>query len=235
VLKVSGLKVRYGNREALHGIDLEVGTGEIVTLVGSNGAGKTTTLKAISGVLRASDGQVQFGGERIDRMSPHAIIARGVVHVPEGRLLFADMTVMEHLELGALRAPSGKAGYAKRLDWVFELFPVLKERVAQRAGTMSGGQQQMVAIARGLMAEPKCLMLDEPSLGLAPIVVDTLADTILTLHRTGIAILLVEQRVDLALRLADRAYVLETGRVVLSGAADALAEDDRVREAYLGA
>lgn len=235
MLKVSGLKVRYGNREALHGIDLEVGTGEIVTLVGSNGAGKTTTLKAISGVLRASDGQVQFGGERIDRMSPHAIIARGVVHVPEGRLLFADMTVMEHLELGALRAPSGKAGYAKRLDWVFELFPVLKERVAQRAGTMSGGQQQMVAIARGLMAEPKCLMLDEPSLGLAPIVVDTLADTILTLHRTGIAILLVEQRVDLALRLADRAYVLETGRVVLSGAADALAEDDRVREAYLGA
>jgi branched-chain amino acid transport system ATP-binding protein len=235
VLKVSGLKVRYGNREALHGIDLEVGSGEIVTLVGSNGAGKTTTLKAISGILRASDGQVEFGGERIDRLSPHAIIARGVVHVPEGRLLFADMTVMEHLELGALRAPSGKAGYAKRLDWVFELFPVLKERVAQRAGTMSGGQQQMVAIARGLMAEPKCLMLDEPSLGLAPIVVDTLADTILTLHRSGIAILLVEQRVDLALRLADRAYVLETGRVVLSGAADALAEDDRVREAYLGA
>jgi branched-chain amino acid transport system ATP-binding protein len=235
VLKVSGLKVRYGNREALHGIDLEVGTGEIVTLVGSNGAGKTTTLKAISGILRATGGQVEFGGERIDRLSPHAIIARGVVHVPEGRLLFADMTVMEHLELGALRAPSGKAGYARRLDWVFELFPVLKERVAQRAGTMSGGQQQMVAIARGLMAEPKCLMLDEPSLGLAPIVVDTLADTILTLHRAGIAILLVEQRVDLALRLADRAYVLETGRVVLSGAADALAEDDRVREAYLGA
>lgn len=235
MLKVSGLKVRYGNREALHGIDLEVGTGEIVTLVGSNGAGKTTTLKAISGILRATDGQVEFGGERIDRLSPHAIIARGVVHVPEGRLLFADMTVMEHLELGALRAPSGKAGYARRLDWVFELFPVLKERVVQRAGTMSGGQQQMVAIARGLMAEPKCLMLDEPSLGLAPIVVDTLADTILTLHRAGIAILLVEQRVDLALRLADRAYVLETGRVVLSGAADALAEDDRVREAYLGA
>lgn len=235
MLKVSGLKVRYGNREALHGIDLEVGTGEIVTLVGSNGAGKTTTLKAISGVLRATGGQVEFGGERIDRMSPHAIIARGVVHVPEGRLLFADMTVMEHLELGGLRAPSGKAGYARRLDWVFDLFPVLKERVAQRAGTMSGGQQQMVAIARGLMAEPKCLMLDEPSLGLAPIVVDTLADTILTLHRSGIAILLVEQRVDLALRLADRAYVLETGRVVLSGAADALAEDDRVREAYLGA
>ncbi len=235
MLKVSGLKVRYGNREALHGIDLEVGTGEIVTLVGSNGAGKTTTLKAISGILRATGGQVEFGGERIDRMSPHAIIARGVVHVPEGRLLFADMTVMEHLELGALRAPSGRAGYARRLDWAFELFPVLKERVAQRAGTMSGGQQQMVAIARGLMAEPKCLMLDEPSLGLAPIVVDTLADTILTLHRAGIAILLVEQRVDLALRLADRAYVLETGRVVLSGAADALAEDDRVREAYLGA
>lgn len=235
MLKVSGLKVRYGNREALHGIDLAVGTGEIVTLVGSNGAGKTTTLKAISGILRATGGQVEFGGERIDRLSPHAIIARGVVHVPEGRLLFADMTVMEHLELGALRAPSGRAGYARRLDWVFELFPVLKERVAQRAGTMSGGQQQMVAIARGLMAEPKCLMLDEPSLGLAPIVVDTLADTILTLHRAGIAILLVEQRVDLALRLADRAYVLETGRVVLSGAADALAEDDRVREAYLGA
>lgn len=234
MLKVEGLSVRYGHREAVHDVSLTVEDGEIVTLVGSNGAGKTTTLKAISCLLKASGGTISFDGERIDRLAPHQVIERGVVHVPEGRLLFPDMTVLEHLELGALRGRAGGLGFAERLNWVYELFPVLTERRAQKAGTMSGGQQQMVAIARGLMANPKCLMLDEPSLGLAPIMVDTLADTIKSLHAGGITILLVEQRVDLALRLADRAYVLETGRVVMQEAAHTLLADPRIKTAYLG-
>ncbi len=234
MLKVENLKVRYGHREAVHSVSLTVADGEIVTLVGSNGAGKTTTLKAISGLLRASGGTITFNGERIDHLAPHQIIERGLVHVPEGRKLFADMTVLEHLELGALRGRPGSTGFNERLRWVYELFPILAERRTQKAGTMSGGQQQLVAIARGLMANPKCLMLDEPTLGLAPIIVDQLADTIKQLHGTGITILLVEQRVDLALRLADRAYVLETGRVVMEDAAHTLAADPRVKSAYLG-
>jgi len=234
MLKVEGLKVRYGHREAVHNVSLTVGEGEIVTLVGSNGAGKTTTLKAISGLLRPSEGTIAFDGERIDRLAPHKVIERGVVHVPEGRLLFPEMTVLEHLELGALRGRPGGLGFAEGLRRVYGLFPVLEERRAQKAGTMSGGQQQMVAIARGLMANPKCLMLDEPSLGLAPIMVDTLADTIKSLHAGGITILLVEQRVDLALRLADRAYVLETGRVVMEDDAHTLLADPRIKTAYLG-
>ncbi|MCG5243235.1 ABC transporter ATP-binding protein [Azospirillum doebereinerae] len=234
MLKVENLQVSYGHREAVHNVSLRVEEGEIVTLVGSNGAGKTTTLKAISGLLRASGGTVSFDGERIDRLAPHQVIERGVVHVPEGRLLFPEMTVLEHLELGALRGRPGSMGFAERLRWVYDLFPVLAERHAQKAGTMSGGQQQMVAIARGLMANPKCLMLDEPSLGLAPIMVDTLADTIKSLHASGITVLLVEQRVDLALRLADRAYVLETGRVVMEEAAHTLLADPRIKTAYLG-
>jgi len=234
MLKVENLSVRYGHREAVHDVSLSVEEGEIVTLVGSNGAGKTTTLKAISGLLRATGGTITFEGTRIDRLSPHQVIERGLVQVPEGRLLFPEMTVLEHLELGALRGRPGGLGFAERLRWVYELFPVLEERRAQKAGTMSGGQQQMVAIARGLMANPKCLMLDEPSLGLAPIMVDTLADTIKSLHAGGITILLVEQRVDLALRLADRAYVLETGRVVMQEAAHTLLADPRIKTAYLG-
>ncbi len=234
MLKVEGLSVRYGHREAVHDVSLTVAEGEIVTLVGSNGAGKTTTLKAISGLLRASGGSISFDGERIDRLAPHQVIERGVVHVPEGRLLFPEMTVLEHLELGALRGRPGAMGFAERLRWIYRLFPVLEERRTQKAGTMSGGQQQMVAIARGLMANPKCLMLDEPSLGLAPIMVDTLADTIKSLHGAGITVLLVEQRVDLALRLADRAYVLETGRVVMEDEAQTLLADPRIKTAYLG-
>ncbi|HYD67977.1 ABC transporter ATP-binding protein [Azospirillum sp.] len=234
MLKVENLSVRYGHREAVHDVSLSVEEGEIVTLVGSNGAGKTTTLKAISGLLRATGGTITFEGTRIDRLSPHQVIERGLVQVPEGRLLFPEMTVLEHLELGALRGRPGGLGFAERLRWVYDLFPVLEERRTQKAGTMSGGQQQMVAIARGLMANPKCLMLDEPSLGLAPIMVDTLADTIKSLHAGGITILLVEQRVDLALRLADRAYVLETGRVVMQEAAHTLLADPRIKTAYLG-
>ena len=234
MLEIANLHVRYGRREVLHGVNLSVRQGEIVTLVGSNGAGKTTLLKTISGLVRPSDGSIMFDGERIDRMQPHAIIVRGLVQIPEGRLLFPQMTVLEHLELGGLRAES-RAEPAAALDRVFGLFPILAERRQQKAGTLSGGQQQMVAIGRGLMAAPRCLMLDEPSLGLAPIMVDTLADTIVSLHESGLTILLVEQRVDLALRLADRGYVMETGRIVLEDKADALLADERVREAYLGA
>jgi branched-chain amino acid transport system ATP-binding protein len=234
VLRISDLHLRYGRRAALHGVSLTVADGEIVTLIGSNGAGKTTVLKAISGLLRGSAGTIEFDGARIDSLPPHAIVARGIAHVPEGRLLFPEMSVLEHLELGALRARAGGRNYTERLRWVFDLFPILQERHAQKAGNMSGGQQQMLAIGRGLMSNPKCLMLDEPSLGLAPIVVDTLADTIKELHAAGITILLVEQRVDLALRLADRGYVLETGRIVLEDAAAALLADPRVQQAYLG-
>jgi branched-chain amino acid transport system ATP-binding protein len=233
VLEITDLHVRFGRREVLHGVTLTVRPGEIVTLVGSNGAGKTTTLKTISGLVRAAEGSITFDGQRIDRLAPHAIIARGLAQIPEGRLLFPQMTVLEHLELGALRA--GDRGPSAPLDQVFELFPILAERRHQKAGTLSGGQQQMVAIGRGLMAAPRCLMLDEPSLGLAPIMVDALADTIVRLHKSGLTILLVEQRVDLALRLADRGYVMETGRIVLEDDAVALLADARVREAYLGA
>jgi len=234
VLEIANLHVRFGRREVLHGVNLSVRQGEIVTLVGSNGAGKTTLLKTISGLVRPGDGSILFDGERIDRMQPHAIIARGLVQIPEGRLLFPQMTVLEHLQLGGLRA-ANRAEPTAALDRVFGLFPILAERRHQKAGTLSGGQQQMVAIGRGLMAAPRCLMLDEPSLGLAPIMVDTLADTIVSLHKSGLTILLVEQRVDLALRLADRGYVMETGRIVLEDAASALLADERVREAYLGA
>jgi len=235
VLEVKDIVVRYGRREVIHGLSLSVADGEVVTLVGSNGAGKTTTLKSISGLLRPVTGSIVFDGERIDTMQPHDIIARGVVQVPEGRLLFPDMSVGEHIELGGVRARSGGRTYSERVDWVHEMFPILLERRDQKAGTLSGGQQQMLAIARGLMANPRCLMLDEPSLGLAPIMVDLLADTIRSLHEAGITILLVEQRVDLALRLAHRGYVLETGRVVLEEKADVLLEDPRVKAAYLGA
>jgi branched-chain amino acid transport system ATP-binding protein len=234
VLEIANLHVSFGRREVLHGVSLSVRQGELVTLVGSNGAGKTTLLKTISGLVRPSEGSISFDGERIDRMAPHLIIARGLAQIPEGRLLFPQMTVLEHLELGGLRA-EGRAGSASPLDQVFELFPILAERRHQKAGTLSGGQQQMVAIGRGLMAAPRCLMLDEPSLGLAPIMVDALADTIVALHKSGLTILLVEQRVDLALRIADRGYVLETGRIVLEDTAEGLLADDRVKEAYLGA
>ena len=234
MLEIANLHVRFGRREVLHGVNLSVRQGEIVTLVGSNGAGKTTLLKTISGLVRPGDGSILFDGERIDRMQPHAIIARGLVQIPEGRLLFPQMTVLEHLQLGGLRA-ANRAEPTAALDRVFGLFPILAERRHQKAGTLSGGQQQMVAIGRGMMAAPRCLMLDEPSLGLAPIMVDALADTIVSLHRSGLTILLVEQRVDLALRLADRGYVMETGRIVLEDKAAALLADERVREAYLGA
>jgi len=235
VLEINDIVVRYGRREVIHGLSLTVAEGEVVTLVGSNGAGKTTTLKSISGLLKPVSGSITFDGKRIDTMQPHDIIAHGVVQVPEGRLLFPDMSVAEHIELGAIRARTEGRSYSERVDWIHEMFPILKERREQKAGTLSGGQQQMLAIARGLMANPRCLMLDEPSLGLAPVMVDQLADAISSLHEAGISILLVEQRVDLALRLAHRGYVLETGKVVLEDKAETLLDDPRVKAAYLGA
>ncbi|MDB5742441.1 MAG: livF [Polaromonas sp.] len=234
MLSINNLRVNYGAREVIHGINLEVRTGEIVTLIGSNGAGKTTLLKAISGVNKITGGTIEWKGERIERLAPHKIVSRGIAHVPEGRLLFRDMTVFEHLEMGAVQAAAGKQSFAERVDWVYTLFPILKERHMQLAGTLSGGQQQLVAIARGLMASPTLLILDEPTLGLAPTVIDQLTDTIRELHRTGLAILLVEQRVDMALSLASRGYVFETGRIVLADDAAALLKDPRVKEAYLG-
>ena len=234
MLKVSGLRIRYGQREAVHGIDFEVRAGEIVTLVGSNGAGKTTTLKAISGVIRPSGGTVEFEGQRIDGLPPHAIIERGVAHIPEGRLLFKDMTVVEHLELGAIRAPRNGISFQQRQDRAFELFPRLKERRDQRAGTMSGGEQQMLAIARGLMSGPKMLMLDEPSLGLAPMVVEEVFRIVGDLNRDGVTILLVEQNAHMALKVAHHFYLMEQGRVTFSGEPGKLAEDEVVQRAYLG-
>ena len=234
MLEVRQIDVRYGKRTSVSQLSLHVKAGEIVTLVGGNGAGKTTTLKAVSGLLPLAHGEIWFCGERMDALAPHQILAKGLAHVPEGRMLFKDMSVKAHLELGSLRTPAHAASFNDTLAWVFELFPVLKERSQQLAGTLSGGQQQMLAIARGLMSQPRLLMLDEPSLGLAPIVVHTLVDIIRTLHAKGLSILLVEQRVDLALQLAQRAYVMESGQVTLSGAAADLARDPKVKQAYLG-
>ncbi len=234
MLKLDRVTVRYGLRAALTKISFEVNAGEMVTLIGANGAGKTTCLKTISGLLTPSAGTIEFRGTRINGAAPHRLLAMGMAHVPEGRLLFPDMTVMEHLELGAMRAPAEAQSFERRAERCFTLFPKLKERRDQRAGTLSGGEQQMVAIARGLMSHPRLLMLDEPSLGLAPIVVDALADVIGSLHREGLTVLLVEQRVDLALKLADRGYVLETGRVVLQDTARALADNAQVKQAFLG-
>jgi len=234
MLELRHLYVHYGKRLAVSDLSLQVKAGEIVTLVGGNGAGKTTTLKVISGLLPATSGEIWFDGERIDTSAPHHILAKGLAHVPEGRLLFKDMTVLAHLHLGNLRSPLGMDGLHESLQQMFDLFPILQERQHQLAGTLSGGQQQMLAIARGLMAKPRLLMLDEPSLGLAPIVVDTLVDIIRLLHTQGMAILLVEQRVDMALQLAQRAYVIENGHITLSGDATELRNRPEVRQAYLG-
>jgi branched-chain amino acid transport system ATP-binding protein len=234
MLELTGVSVHYGRVRALTEVAIEVRRGEMVTLVGANGAGKTTALKTISGLLRPSAGQVRFDGQRIDGVASHRIVSLGVAHIPEGRQLFPDMTVMEHLELGALRARDDRRTLRERVAWVFGLFPILQERQWQLAGTLSGGEQQMLAIGRGLMSAPTLLMLDEPSLGLAPLVVDTLADVIRSLHQEGLTILLVEQNVHLALELADRGYVLETGRVILADRAGDLLENPLVKQAYLG-
>jgi len=234
LLELKSVTARYGDVQVLWGVSLAVREAEIVTLVGANGAGKTTTLKSISGVVKATNGEIVLDGENIERLSSHEIAARRIAHVPEGRRLFPMMSVRENLELGAV-SREARRQRVETLDQVYGLFPKLKERSQQMAGTLSGGEQQMVAIGRGLMARPRLLMLDEPSLGLAPIIVREMFDIIRRLNEEGITIMLVEQNVQQSLKLADRAYVLENGRVVLEGTGSALLGDERVREAYLGA
>ncbi|GBD84969.1 high-affinity branched-chain amino acid transport ATP-binding protein LivF [bacterium BMS3Abin02] len=235
-LVVSGVSTFYGRIRALDDVSLEVGEGEIVALIGANGAGKTTLLKTISGMMRPRTGEVTFDGQPITRITAEKIVARGISHVPENRQLFSTMTVDENLVLGAYRRyrKVGKATVAADAEKLFGIFPILSERRNQLAGTLSGGQQQMLAIARGLMADPKLVLLDEPSLGLAPLVVKELFEVIRGLRDGGVTVLLVEQNAHAALKLAGRGYLLEVGKVVLEGAATDLLEDDRVHAAYLG-
>jgi branched-chain amino acid transport system ATP-binding protein len=232
VLSVENLSSAYGRIEVLHGISLEVRAGEIVTLVGANGAGKTTLLRAISGVQPITTGTIRFDGRPIEREPSYARVALGMTQVPEGRQLFAPLTVEDNLKLGAW-VRRGSA-FASDLDAVYAMFPMLAEMRKVAAGALSGGQQQMLAIGRALMAKPRLLLLDEPSMGLAPILVDQILETIVRLRRDGLTILLVEQNARAALAIANRAYVLETGRVTVSGAATLVQADPRVREAYLG-
>ncbi len=231
LLAVEALDVRYGAIHALRGVSFDVRAGEIVTLIGSNGAGKSTLLRAISGLVRPSAGSIRLGGAEISRVAPEAIVALGCSHAPEGRRIFANLTVLENLQMGAW--PRRKE-QAANLERVFALFPRLRERLAQPGGTLSGGEQQMLAIGRALMAGPKVLLLDEPSLGLAPLLVRQIFEIVREINAQGITVVLVEQNAHQALRVAQRAYVLETGTLALSGPAAELARDPRVRQAYLG-
>jgi branched-chain amino acid transport system ATP-binding protein len=233
LLEVSDIHAHYGSIEALKGVSLTVEEGEVVTLIGSNGAGKSTTLRSISGLTPASAGKVVFAGEEITRVPAHEIVVRGIALSPEGRHCFARMNVRENLELGAHRRPRSPE-VAEDLERVFSLFPRLQERERQKAGTMSGGEQQMLAIGRALMARPRLLMLDEPSMGIAPILVTRIYETIGEINRSGVAILLVEQNANYALDISRRGYVLETGRVVLLGESAQLRDDPEVQRAYLG-
>jgi len=233
LLELDGLHVRYGGIEAVKGISLTVDEGELVTLIGGNGAGKSTTLKAISGVKRPSEGTISFRGERIEQLPVHEIVDLGVCQVPEGRRIFPRMSVRENLEMGAYGRRDGN-GVREDFDRVYGLFPVLKEREKQAGGTLSGGEQQMLAIGRGLMSRPELLTLDEPSLGLAPILVERIFDLLGEIHEQGTTILLVEQNAHKALNLANRGYVLESGEIVLEDSANRLLGNDQVRKAYLG-
>ena len=232
LLEVRDLRVAYGAIEAIKGISLDVEEGQVVTLIGTNGAGKTTTLRTLSGLLKPLAGEIRFDGERLDELKAHDIVTRGIAHSPEGRRIFPLMTVEENLELGAYSRKGD--GIVKDIGSVFERFPKLLERRSQKAGTLSGGEQQMLAIGRALMSRPRMLMLDEPSMGLSPIMIQLIFETIAELKAGGTTILLVEQNASAALGLADVGYVLETGKVVLSGAGKDLLNDDKVRKAYLG-
>jgi branched-chain amino acid transport system ATP-binding protein len=232
LLEVSDIHAHYGAIEALKGISLTVEEGEVVTLIGSNGAGKSTTLRSISGLTPASGGSVTFAGEDITRVPAHEIVERGIALSPEGRHCFARMTVRENLDLGAYRRRGPRV--TEDLERIYDLFPRLKERENQKAGTMSGGEQQMLAIGRALMASPKLLMLDEPSMGIAPILVQRIYETIAEINRQGVAILLVEQNANYALDISKRGYVLETGRVALANDSEHLRDDPEVQRAYLG-
>ena len=234
MLTITDLHVRYGAIPALHGISLTVATGKIVTLIGANGAGKSTTLRAISGIIKTASGKIDFAGEDIANLPPHEIVARGLSQAPEGRMVFANLTVLENLQMGSYLRRD-RDGIAKDLAFVCHMFPRLKERERQVAGTLSGGEQQMLAIGRALMSKPKCLMLDEPSLGIAPILVQTIFAKIREINRElGLTILLVEQNANLALEIAHHGYVLETGRIILDDNSDALRANPQVRECYLG-
>ena len=232
-LEIKDLNLYYGMIHALKGISLKVYEGEIITLIGANGAGKTSTLRAISSLEKIKSGEITFYGENINGVSANKLVAKGLSHVPEGRKIFANLTVMENLELGAYLRKD-KSAVKEDYKKVFEKFPILKERKNQNAGTLSGGEQQMLAIGRALMSRPKMLLLDEPSMGLAPMVVKDIFDTIVEINRTGTTVLLVEQNANMALSIADRAYVLETGNIVVDGNADVLLRDERIKEAYLG-
>ena len=232
ILSIHDLSVNYGGIEAVKGISFDVHEGEIVTLIGANGAGKTTTLDTIAGLLRSRGGDIVFQGESIAHKAPHLIVKDGLALVPEGRRVFAQMTVEENLEMGAFTRANSTV--EPGLEKVYELFPRLKERRRQVAGTLSGGEQQMLAMGRALMSKPKLLMLDEPSMGLAPLLVEQIFEIVLKLNQAGTTILLVEQNAQMALSIANRAYVLETGHIVKEGSADTLMHDDAVRKAYLG-
>jgi branched-chain amino acid transport system ATP-binding protein len=234
MLEVKNLTVNYGAITALRGISLEVKQGDIVTLIGANGAGKTTTLRAISGLLKVQSGEVLYEGRNITNQAPHKLVKVGMSHVPEGRMVFANLTVMENLMMGAY-LQRDKQVIAKELEYVFSIFPRLQERQKQVAGTLSGGEQQMLAIGRALMSKPRFLMLDEPSLGIAPLLVKTIFEKIVEINRQhGISILLVEQNANLALEISSYGYVLETGRIILNDKSAALRQSPQVRSAYLG-
>lgn len=234
MLEISGLTSHYGRIQALKGIDLTVGEGELVALVGGNGAGKTTLLRTISGVQPASGGAVRFRGREITRLAADRRVGLGIAQVPEGRQVFGPMSVEDNLRLGGITRTDGAAAVAQDLERMYGLFPILKERRRQAAGTLSGGQQQMLAMARAMMARPQLLLLDEPSMGLAPLLVEQILRSVLDLKRQGVTVFLVEQNAFAALSIADRGYVLETGRVVLSDTGPALLANERVKEAYLG-
>ncbi len=231
MLKVEDINVYYGSIHAIKDISFEVNQGEIVTLIGANGAGKSTTLQTVSGLLRSRTGSITFLDERIDHIPAHKLVSKGLAQVPEGRRIFLQMSVMENLQMGAY---TSKGNTKEDLENVFERFPRLKERTNQVAGTLSGGEQQMLAMGRALMSRPKLLMLDEPSMGLAPILVEQIFDIIKELHKAGSTILLVEQNAEMALKVADRAYVLESGRITLTGTGAELAASDQIKKAYLG-
>jgi branched-chain amino acid transport system ATP-binding protein len=234
MLEIQELEVAYGSIIALHRISLSVAAGKIVTLVGSNGAGKSTTLRAISGLIRVRFGKIVFEGENITNLAPHRIVGKGITQVPEGRMIFSNLTVFENLQMGAYRRKD-RSGIKKDHDQMFDIFPILQEREKQVAGTLSGGEQQMLAIARALMSKPRFLMLDEPSLGIAPILVKTIFSKIAEINKQlGITILLVEQNANLALEISDYGYVLETGRIILEDVSENLRVNSLVKEAYLG-
>ncbi|MDR1520600.1 MAG: ABC transporter ATP-binding protein [Planctomycetota bacterium] len=233
MLELHNLQVAYGPVMALHNLSLSVREGEIVTILGANGAGKSTTLMAISGLARPRSGSVHFEGRRLDSMKSHEVVRLGITQAPEGRRVFGPLTVEENLDLGAF-TNLDRAASARRMAWVYELFPRLAERSGQMAGTLSGGEQQMLAIGRALMADPRLLLLDEPSLGLAPLLVKSIFKTIKSINEAGVTIILVEQNARAALKLADRAYVLEVGRLVLEGASADLLDNPKVKNTYLG-